>query len=382
MKKILLIFLVAFVSEVSLSAQNYTLHENIPYNDIPGVSPILLSLDIYEPMNVDDTRPVIIYVHGGSWKGGTKSNVGLKAELLTENNYVFVSINYRLSPNPPDTTVAGAVRFPIHPIDVSKAISFVYENIHLYSGDPENLHLIGHSAGAHLINLVATNEYFLGLHNLTPADIGCVCSLDAGVFNLPFELEIADAARRLMLLNAFGLNTGFYLQASPLFNVEAGEQLPDFLLVHQGTPLRILKTEGFRDTLLTKGHSAASFNAFPYSHSEINLGLGAPQDSIGMTELILDFFAGCSGVTTEVYGDQQDSQKSAFSLFPNPTKGIIHFVDPGIREVEVFDVLGKKIGNVAVEDQRVDLNAFPKGIYFIRVQVRSGNIQIRKIILE
>ncbi|KAA3632265.1 MAG: T9SS C-terminal target domain-containing protein, partial [Bacteroidetes bacterium] len=328
-----------------------------------------------------EPRPVIIYVHGGSWKGGTKTNVDYKADLFTEHNYVFASINYRLSPNPPDTTISG-VRFPIHPIDVAKAIGFVYENIHQLNGDPQNMHLIGHSAGAHLVNLVATNQYFLDLNGLSTADIGCVCSLDAGVFDLPFELEIADASRYLMLLNAFGLNEAFYHQASPLFNVEAGEDIPDFLLIHQGTPLRILKTEGFRDTLHAKGHPGTSFNAFPYSHGGINTGLGAPEDSIGMTDLVLEFFAGCSGQTTSSFDLEDVSEVEELVVYPNPSDGRIYFPDPEVREVTVFDVLGKEIGRWSVNDSQLNLTHLGKGIYFIQASQEAGRKKVGKIFLR
>ena len=83
-KSILLTSFFCLFTTISYN-QHYTLHQNLPYDTISGVSPNLLSLDIYEPLNVNDLRPVMIYVHGGSWKGGNKTNVGSKADLFTSN---------------------------------------------------------------------------------------------------------------------------------------------------------------------------------------------------------------------------------------------------------------------------------------------------------
>ena len=84
---------------------SYNLYNNIKYSEIPGVNDNELSLDIYQPDNMEEGEilPVLVYVHGGSWNAGDKSNVAYKAEFFPENGYIFVSTNYRLSPNPPET---------------------------------------------------------------------------------------------------------------------------------------------------------------------------------------------------------------------------------------------------------------------------------------
>lgn len=383
MKRLLLLFCVLFVN-LSGQSQNYILHSNIPYDNIPGVAPNLLSLDVYEPLNLTEPRPVVIYVHGGSWKGGSKLNVSFKADLFTEHNYVFVSVNYRLSPDPPDTssTLVDAVRFPIHPIDVAKAVSAVYQQIHLFNGDNQNIHLIGHSAGAHLINLITTNQAFLEPHSLSPEDIRCVCSLDAGVFDLSFEIEVADASRRLMLLSAFGTDSTLYEQASPLFNIGVDEDLPDFLLIHQGTPQRILKTVGFRDSLLVKGHSGVTFNAFPYSHSQINTGLGAPDDSIGMTDLVIDFFENCSNPVTTLNDLTTEQLNLDFQIFPNPSSGAVSFKGGKIREIIVINLLGQEVLTEKVRNNRIYLGNLPKGAYWLRAFLSEEISFTRKVILR
>ena len=83
------------------SISNYTVFQNIQYDTVDGVSPNLLSLDIYVPDGIEFPTAVVIYVHGGGWHGGDKSNLRLKDEFFTEQGYILVSLNYRLSPSCP-----------------------------------------------------------------------------------------------------------------------------------------------------------------------------------------------------------------------------------------------------------------------------------------
>ena len=85
---------------------------NVSYADIPGISSELTSLDIsVPPGSKDSLRPVVIYVHGGSWRTGDKAYVGAKRDFFTNAGAIFVSINYRLSPNPPSADPDG-IRYP------------------------------------------------------------------------------------------------------------------------------------------------------------------------------------------------------------------------------------------------------------------------------
>jgi len=127
---------------------------NLPYATIPGVNPNLLSLDVYAPAT-GQNHPVIVMVHGGGWQRGDKANANIatnKYRHFTQAGYVFVSINYRLSP---------AVKHPAHVQDVAKALAWVAKNINRYSGNPARIYLMGHSAGAHLAALVATDQRYL-----------------------------------------------------------------------------------------------------------------------------------------------------------------------------------------------------------------------------
>ena len=97
-----------------------------PYHDSP-VDPSLNFLDFYLPEEGGSGLPVMIYVHGGSWKSGDKGNTAWNDELFTGEGFVFVSVNYRLSPDPMDPGAENRVIFPDHPHDVAEAIRYLYD---------------------------------------------------------------------------------------------------------------------------------------------------------------------------------------------------------------------------------------------------------------
>jgi hypothetical protein len=364
------------------------LYSNIQYDTIAGVNPNLLSLDVYKPINYTGFRPVVIYIHGGYWNAGDKTNVYYLPGLFTDSGYVFVSINYRLSPNPIDTISPTSVRFPIHPQDCANAIKWVFNNIQNYSGDTSRAGLMGFSAGAHLVLIVSTNEIFLQNTYLSLKGIKGTCSLDCGVFDLPEELRQAGGyiQRRAPLINAFGRDTSLYDDASPQFNIQQGKSLPNFLLVHQNTPDRVYSNVRFKDSLIANGYSKVTlFNAYPYDHGQIALMLGNPMDTIGETDTVMAFFRRClSGTITGII-DNSNTIPSDYILYqnyPNPFNPItkIKFDIPKSEQVnlKIYDLLGKEISTLVNENLKkgiyeVDFNGkdLPSGIYFYQLKAGS-----------
>ncbi len=398
MKKILLILLIICCSEQTLS-QNYVLYSDIRYDSIAGVDPNLLSLDIYKPIGYSGLRPVVVFIHGGYWNAGDKTQVlfGYLANLFTDSGYVFVSINYRLSPNPIDTMLPTGVRFPVHPQDCSNAVKWVFNNIHNYSGDSSKMGLIGHSAGAHLVLLISTSNSFLpnigiGLHR-----IRATCSLDCGVFDLPEELKKAGGfvPRRAPLINAFGRDTSLYDDASPQFQIIQGKTFAGFLLVHQNTSDRIFSNVRFRDSLIANGYNNIQlFNAHPYNHQEIATMLGSPLDTIGETDSVMSFFRRyLIGLPTGVKIESNPILNS-FSLlqnYPNPfnssTNIKFQIINYDRVVLKVFDLLGREVKTLVNEELipgtyevKFDAGNLPSGVYFYRL--RSGDFfDFKKMII-
>ena len=101
------------------------------------------SLDIF-PSAVPHS-PVVVFVHGGYWRSLDKSDHSFVAPVLTKMGSCVVVPNYDLCPN---------VTIPQITMQMVKCLSWVYKNIKHWGGDPRQIHLVGHSAGGHLVTML------------------------------------------------------------------------------------------------------------------------------------------------------------------------------------------------------------------------------------
>ena len=125
------------------------LHRDVVYGEAGGEK---LLLDVNVPAG-EGPFPIAILVHGGGWSSGDKAAAEGGAGIapwfsaLTQANYVWFSINYRLAPRH---------RWPACLDDVLAAIRWVKAAAPAYHGDPNRIALFGHSAGGHLACLAGT----------------------------------------------------------------------------------------------------------------------------------------------------------------------------------------------------------------------------------
>ncbi|WP_063828435.1 glycerophosphodiester phosphodiesterase family protein [Runella zeae] len=126
---------------------SYRAFKDIAYGEAPGKDNLL---DAYFPENHNAQTKVVVYIHGGSWSRGDKSEFPepLIQKLVGEKGYALVSINYRLVKD-------GKNRFPAQIEDVKKAISFITDKAKRYQYNGKEFAIIGASAGAHLALLYA-----------------------------------------------------------------------------------------------------------------------------------------------------------------------------------------------------------------------------------
>uniref|UniRef100_A0ACD5W1Y1 Uncharacterized protein n=1 Tax=Avena sativa TaxID=4498 RepID=A0ACD5W1Y1_AVESA len=98
-------------------------------------------LDLYIPKDMSRPCPVMAFVTGGAWIIGYKAWGALLGRRLAERGIIVACIDYR---NFPQGTISDMVT------DASQGISFVCNNIASYGGDPNQIYLMGQSAGAHI----------------------------------------------------------------------------------------------------------------------------------------------------------------------------------------------------------------------------------------
>ncbi len=109
-----------------------------------------LLLDIYGA-DPAAKRPAILWVHGGSWSAGSKSDLGFAAQALSRQGYVCFSVDYRLLRD-------GKNRFPAQLDDVQRAVRWVRAHAARYGVDGARIGALGASAGGHLAALLGTTE--------------------------------------------------------------------------------------------------------------------------------------------------------------------------------------------------------------------------------
>jgi acetyl esterase/lipase len=218
--------------------------------------------------------PVMIYVHGGGWRKGDKARVGNKPEFFNSKGWVFVSINYRLIPQ---------VAFPENVGDVACAIDWVYRNIYRYGGDPDRIFIMGHSAGAHLVSLVATDPIYLEECGRGLKDIKGVISLDTQAYDL---VEMLDDWSSEIYSGAFGNDLGVHRTASPIHHIRTDRPVPPFMICYSRgaspqsvSEKRAIRAKAFWQQLRQAGMTAELVDASDRNHGEINQWFGLQSDS-------------------------------------------------------------------------------------------------------
>jgi acetyl esterase len=196
----------------------------------PDGNPLLL--DIHVP-DGKGPFPAVVVVHGGGFDQGTKTSyVGPLLEVLTNANFAWFSIDYRLAPK---------YRFPQPVDDVNAAIRWVKSNARTYNVDPAKIALAGESAGAYLITYAATHEtpetrLAATVEFYGPTNYAYVAELRR---DHPERFDMASANRHLANgggIHYFGLQTldeaglNHLKEVSPVNAVHKG--MAPFLIIH------------------------------------------------------------------------------------------------------------------------------------------------------
>lgn len=218
------------------------------------------ALDLYSPKVQNGKKmPVIIYVHGGGWSGGTKSNVDDKPAFFVNKGYVFVSVEHRFSPQ---------VKYEQMAEDISSAVKWVYSHAAEYQIDTNRINLMGHSSGGHLVMLITTNPKYLNSVGFSPSSISSVVSLEG-------PLNLTDFIQRMgTYKKVFGNDKKVWEEASP--ETYAGNKnLPPMLLVTRNKS----SIEAFLEKAKKAGNKVSFFECRSLSHSDVTNLLGSNKGS-------------------------------------------------------------------------------------------------------
>ncbi len=140
-----------------IPTQGYAIQHDTPYGTLSRQK-----LDIYTPtIPSKHALPVVLFFYGGSWDSGDKADYLFAAEAFASRGYLTVIADYRVYPE---------VKFPDVMQDPANAAKWVKTHIAAYGGDPNKIFMVGHSAGAHLVSMLALNSRYLNQQALKPDD--------------------------------------------------------------------------------------------------------------------------------------------------------------------------------------------------------------------
>ncbi len=150
----------------------------------------LQRLDFYAAQGATGPAPLVIFVHGGGWKRGSKDVAASRyaPSHYTGLGYAYAAINYRLVP---DATVEQQGE------DVAAAIKALLGRASQLGIDRSRVVLMGHSAGAHLVALVGTDERYLKSAGLSFADIRGVIPNDGAAYDVPRRCSMSSGRTAL-----------------------------------------------------------------------------------------------------------------------------------------------------------------------------------------
>ena len=213
-------------------------------------------LDLFIPANVTNPLPVIIWVHGGAWKAGSKENC--PATRLLRNGYAVASINYRLSQH---------ATFPAQIEDCKAAVRWLRAHAAEYKLDPNRFAAWGASAGGHLVALLGStgnNKTFEVGDNLEfssrvqavvdffgPTDLTQMSKY--APTNGPIDHDAADSPESLLIGGAVQAHKDKAAKANPIIYVS--KDAPPFLILHgdQDNLVPYQQSELLRDALEKAG---------------------------------------------------------------------------------------------------------------------------------
>ena len=213
--------------------------------------------------------PIAIYLHGGAWRSGATDRSGSAAEV-----FVNTGVHYIV----PDFVNVEATGGDLRPMvdQVRRAIAWVHRNAASFGGDPDRIHLYGHSSGAHLAGVAMVTDW-AGCFGL-PADIiktGLLCS---GMYDLkPVRLSARSRYVRFTdeIEQEFSPQRHIELFTAPVVLAYGSEETPEFQR----------QTRDFAAALRAANRTVEVLIGQHYNHFEIVETLGSPYGVLGRAAL-------------------------------------------------------------------------------------------------
>ncbi len=151
------------LAEAVIPDSHFVLTRDVAYGNAPRQR-----LDVYRPRSARSAAPTVVFLYGGRWQHGSRTEYRLLGNALTRRGFVVVVPDYRLYPE---------VRFPAFVEDGAQAVRWTRNNAARFGIDTTQIFVMGHSAGAHTAALLALDERWLRGVGSHPARCAGMCRL-------------------------------------------------------------------------------------------------------------------------------------------------------------------------------------------------------------
>ena len=210
--------------------------------------------------------PLVLFVHGGAWSLGDMATAGHMAVHFHARGYAFASVDYRLVPDANPRQQAE---------DVAAAIARLLGDADRLGIDRARLMIVGHSAGAHLAALVATDPYYLAAYHLPIGAISGAVLLDGAGYDVAAQMRYAGPLLRSLYHRAFGDDPAFQSRVSPIAQA-AAPNAGRFLIFHIASRADSGAQSVRLGALLRAAGTPAEVVSVDGSHAEIFRNFGQP----------------------------------------------------------------------------------------------------------
>lgn len=197
--------------------------KNLQYTRIGDRS---LELDLYLPETMDPDKPTLIFIHGGSWSGGSRDAYHYYTILFAKKGFATATISYRLS---------GEAPYPAAVEDIKCAVRWLRAHAQKYGLNPDRFVALGGSAGGHLSLMLAYSSEVEALegnggHNEFSSAIQAVVNFYGPVDLTTKQGQESGSVRAFLGGKSFDKAPSLYRDASPISHLS--KEAPPTLTIH------------------------------------------------------------------------------------------------------------------------------------------------------
>ena len=346
-----------------------------------------LFMDIYTPEGDTDTdRPVILMAHGGSFIGGTRTDIAENCKAFAKLGYVAISMSYRLLEINASVLMSPGLEFQKEVVrsmhDMRAAIRYLRkthaEDGNPYGINPDIIIVGGYSAGAILANHVA----YMDLETEIPSILTTYVTEQGGLEGTSGNPGYRSDAQMVLSLCGAIRDTSYMTSGS----------VP-FLGVHNETDNIVPNIFGQPNVMITIPVDLYG-DSLMYKRA---LNQGIPADymmvpTTGHCEFpVTETFNFVKAFTHEQLCIQGLSIKHSdmilYSVYPNPANETIVIDIPSNQwssEIEIYDMMGKLVYNSTISSgqnvTQIDISTLPQGIYNVQLNSTGGRAMTKRFV--